>query len=141
MFVVGIDPLLRELDARLRGVRVGPVAVKAFGYMDDIQILSSNAMDTMLVDRLLSRYEQAAGLILNRKKCKILGLGAWAERERWPVPWLQPVDQMKTLGIYLSRTIGLTCKITWEKVQKSFSSSLCKPLSIVFYPPLNKEQS
>ena len=60
------------------------------------------------------------------KKSKIMGLGQWQGRMDWPVevPWLQPVSELKVLGIVLCPQYSETVRRTWEVVLRGFQKTL-----------------
>jgi hypothetical protein len=102
-FTIYIEPLLVLLEARLRGLFMGILREASIGYMDDINELGEDENDIVLTDQICRAFEAASGAILNRnRKTVILGLGSWAGRRDWPLPWLQAVDQAKVLGVMVT---------------------------------------
>ena len=74
---------------------------------------------------LVVKFEQYSGAILSRdKKCKVLGLGAWASRESWPVAWLKPVKSLKVFGIFVSDSYSEIISLNWEFRLQKFKNSI-----------------
>ncbi len=47
-------------------------------------------------------------------KTAILGLGAWAGRKFWPLPWVSALECLKTFGIMFVPSLGATTALSWE---------------------------
>ena len=72
---------------------------KLESYVDDSETIISSDSEFLLIEKLVRRFKDISGPILNRdKKTKVLGLGRWKGREDWPLPWLTSVSQLKILG-------------------------------------------
>jgi hypothetical protein len=116
-FTIYIEPLLVLLEARLRGLFMGILREASIGYMDDINELGEDENDIVLTDQICRAFEAASGAILNRnRKTVILGLGSWAGRRDWPLPWLQAVDQAKVLGVMVTPVFAASVAASWELV-------------------------
>ena len=103
LFIINIEPLFVKLERYIKGIRVGKVDQKGEGYVDDFSYISSETNDLIVVDRIFREFEELSGTLLHRsKKCKIIGLGKWAGRESWPLPWLQTVDRIKIFEIFVT---------------------------------------
>ena len=56
------------------------------GYCDDLNIMTDDLEDFGRLATNVFEFESVSGAILSRnKKCKVLGLGKWSEREEWPL--------------------------------------------------------
>ena len=52
---------------------------------------------------ILRRFENASGVRLNKQKTKLLGFGAWKDRQLWPVDGITILQENITiLGIQYS---------------------------------------
>ena len=71
-------------------------------YYDDLNVLTDGEEDfTKLADTVI-QFEDVSEAILSRdKKCKVLGVGIWSERNYWPLEWLKPVKSAKVFGIFI----------------------------------------
>jgi hypothetical protein len=125
LFVLYIEPFLRSLERRLAGLYVAGVRDVDFGYMDDVQIISGDVADLLTADVLCRRFEAASGAILNRnRKTAVLGLGSWAGRVAWPLPWLQASTPVKILGFMMTADFDTTVAATWDRVTAAVRSTL-----------------
>jgi hypothetical protein len=116
-FTIYIEPLLALLERRLRGLFMGTIREASIGYMDDINELGEDDNDIVLTDQICRAFEAASGVILNRnRKTVVLGLGSWAGRRDWPLPWLQAVDQAKVLGMVVTPVFATSVSASWELV-------------------------
>ena len=98
---------------------------KVEGYVDDSETLVTCDSEFLAIDHLIHRFENLSGAILNRdKKSKVLGLGSWKDRERWPLPWLVSVPQMKILGFIFHPIYKTMLEINWEEQYKKFDNTL-----------------
>ena len=54
-------------------------------YCDDVNILTENLKDLVVVNDAVQKFEAVSGAILSRdRKCKIIGFGRWKNKEDWP---------------------------------------------------------
>jgi hypothetical protein len=85
--------------------------------LDDINELGEDDNHIVLTDQICRAFEAASGAILNRnRKTVVLGLGSWAGRRDWPLPWLQAVDQAKVLGVVVTPVCTTSVSASWELV-------------------------
>jgi len=125
LFVIYVEPFLRRLAAVLTGMRLAGLRDWGFGYMDDVEVVSNDIADLPRVDDLCRRFEAAAGAILNRnRKTVVLGLGSWAGREEWPLPWLHHAPVVKVLGFSFSASVAASLDATWERVTAGITKTL-----------------
>jgi hypothetical protein len=66
-----------------------------------------------------------SGALLNRnRKTLILGLGSWAGRQDWPLPWLQAATFIKVLGFDIHPTFITSVEATWTQVLATIRSTV-----------------
>jgi hypothetical protein len=71
--------------------------------------------DLLVLDSSVKALEAVSGAILNRnRKSLILGLGAWAGRQEWPVVWLQPCTEVTVYGVTVAPSYKDTLRLSWE---------------------------
>jgi hypothetical protein len=117
LFTIHIEPFLVRLEALLRGLFVGAVREASLGYMDDIAAMGDTDADLITTDEVCRDFEAVSGAILNRnRKSVILGLGSWAGRQDWPLPWLLAVPQAKVYGVTFAATYRDTVAASWDRV-------------------------
>jgi hypothetical protein len=125
LFIIYLEPFLVRLEASLHGLQVAHIKEASFGYMDDVEILGSHLSDIKTVDTITLAFEAAAGALLNRnRKTLILGLGSWAGRQDWPLPWLQSATFIKVLGFDIHPTFTASVEATWSRVLASITSTV-----------------
>jgi hypothetical protein len=57
-------------------------------------------------------------------KSVILGLGSWAGRRDWSLPWLQAVDQAKVFGVTYAPVFASTVSASWDRVAAGVERAL-----------------
>jgi hypothetical protein len=107
---------------------MGILMEASIGYMDDINELGEDESDIVLTDQICRAFEAASGAILNRnRKTVILGLGSWAGRRDWLLPWLQAVDQAEVLGVMVTPVFATSVSASWELVADGLERVLPPP--------------
>ena len=124
LFIILVEPLLLMISKVLKGLKVGKVVQREEGYVDDVGGVSTDPNDLLLVDNIFTKFENLSGTVLNRSKCKIMGLGGWKGRVDWPLPWLEPVDSIKIYGVNFCPTIPETSLLSWQKCKEGFNNCL-----------------
>ena len=102
LFVVGILPLLIELQKRLKGIDIGDnVNHNVKGYMDDLKCFLKDEDEIFLVDNIITKFEKVSGLIVHRDptklKCNILCFGKHRQYRSWP-SWVNVSNKVKIVG-------------------------------------------
>ena len=79
LFVLCINPLLKALEKKLTGVKIGRRETKTtvIAYADDVTIVISKPEDVPIVRDTLKTYEEAIGAKINTQKSKAIALGLW----------------------------------------------------------------
>ena len=116
LFLIYVEPLLvrlqelcpvlilkgRELET-LKAPLVDGIQENQESFVDDVELLCTSNQDFIVIDECVARFEKLSGALLNRSsKSKVLGLGAWRERDSWPLTWLKSVNDLKVFGIILT---------------------------------------
>ena len=60
-------------------------------------------------------------MTLNRRKTKIMGLGGWEGEVNWPLPYLQPVNNVKIFGLEIYPNLKDTIDYTWANIIKNIN--------------------
>ncbi len=56
-----------------------------------------------------------SGVIINHnRKLAILGIGTWAGRQDWPLPWLASPTTLKVFGVKFAASIHQTTNASWQ---------------------------
>ena len=67
--------------------------------------------ESQLLAGIVNDFEQLSGAILSRdSKSMIIGLGTWANRDQWPLPWLKTVKRVKIFGIHVIEYMSVYIK-------------------------------
>ena len=117
LFIIYLEPMLRQLKRRMRGLAVPGGRVSARAYVDDVTIFAESEEDIAVAGDILLGYCNITGARLNKNKTQILGLGTWVEKRDWGVEWAQNTERMKLLGIEFEASIGKTIEGNWEKTK------------------------
>jgi len=80
LFVLCVDLLLRILDQKLPGIRIGKRARKtvAVAYADDITIFVTTPTDIPVINDAIQCYDKVTGARLNTRKSKALAVRGWS---------------------------------------------------------------
>ena len=125
LYIIYVEPLLNALEKALVGLRLPSVRQTLEAYCDDINLLTNDLEDISKMESLVVKFEQFSGAILSRnKKCKVLGLGAWAMKESWPVAWLKPVKSLKIFGIFVSESYSEMIALNWDFRLQKFRNAI-----------------
>jgi hypothetical protein len=125
LFVIHLEPYLVRLEKVLQGLRMGQVREASLGYVDDVNGLGRDLNDLATMDTITRDFERASGAILNRsRKSTIMGLGIWAGRHNWPLPWLRSVEEAKVYGVTFTPNFQTTVAKSWEEVASSVERTL-----------------
>ena len=113
------------MEANLTGLRFSNVKEVLESYCDDLNILTDQLQDFTKLSNIVTDFEKLSGAILSRdKKCKVLGLGKWSQKEHWPIPWLRPVKSVKVFGIIVSNRYSQIITENWKFRLEKFSNTL-----------------
>ena len=79
LFASCVDLLLRILDQKLTGIRIGKRVRKTVlvAYADDINIFVTTPTDIPIISDAIKCYKKATGARLNTRKSKVLVVGGW----------------------------------------------------------------
>jgi Reverse transcriptase (RNA-dependent DNA polymerase) len=126
LFILMIEPLLRRLQRDLAGLHVGRAKVAGLGYVDDVATVNSNPdEDLPALDSAVKDFEAASGAILNRnQKSVIVGLGEWAGRQEWPLPWLHVAPHAKVYGFVFAASVADILCLFWDRVVSGLKATL-----------------
>lgn len=91
------------------------------GYADDSSVIVGNDESIVETDRVIKKFELTTGAELNRNKTCIMGLGAWKNRNVWPLAWLESRNEVTILGVYFCNDYKDTVKINWGNVISKMS--------------------
>jgi hypothetical protein len=123
LYIIYMEPFLLSLGEICRGLRMADFSQVDEDYCDDVETLIEKEEDFKLVDTLFTRFEMCSGALLSRTyKSKVLGLGTWAGRTVWPLPWLQTVEELKVFGFQIRTNYDATLIRNWEVLVESFRS-------------------
>ena len=125
LFIIQIEPFLRVLCRLLPGLTVGEVKEMVEAYMDDVDAVGEKLADLILIDKVTERFEAVSGQILNRnRKSAVLGLGTWAGRQDWPLPWLHAPPTLKVFGVTFGPSLAASITASWAACQKGVQNAM-----------------
>lgn len=114
LFLISIEPLLLVLNKRLTGLSIAGLRQKKLAYMDDVHGVFSSLDDLKIMNQTFNEFEMLSGMVLNKKKTKIIGLGGWADRQAWPLDYLVTSDEIKIYGLTFKNTVKESISVTWR---------------------------
>ena len=149
-FGFGIDPLLRYLERRLKGIVITsqpllgpslpgePVPLppledrfKLMAYCDDVKPSVTSMSEFSTIDKACSLFENSSGCKLHRDpasgKCKFLPLSRWKgtlQQEDIPLRYMIISDSLEMVGVELKSTWVQTRKVNGEIVQARVSNTV-----------------
>ena len=125
LYIIYLEPLLVQLKLRLRGMCLGNIRHILEAYVDDVNIVVTNEEDFGTIDEVFDKFEGMSGALLNRdSKSKIIGLGEWAEREKWPLNWLKVEKCIKVFGFFFRSNFEEMSKENWQTAVGKFRKVL-----------------
>ena len=134
LFIIYIEPLLIYIERRAKGLPLlrplaspsGNEVVQCVeAYCDDLNVITDNDSDLLLVDCAGRKFEALSGTILYRnQKCKILGFGSWRQRKNWPLHYVQCVQEIKIFGVFLLNSYVQTLNRNWDYRYRKFEQSI-----------------
>ena len=72
LFALYIDPLLKRLNSSKQGCHIGHLAANAFGYADDVVLLTPSCEALKNMIKICENFAEEYKLNFNPKKCKII---------------------------------------------------------------------
>ena len=125
-FILAMEPLLKSLKRRLKGVVIrtvqvegpleegksGPLLLEEIfvvcSYGDDVKPFMNNMDKVKIIVELCTKLEKASGVKLHRDpqsgKCKILPLGKWHDKLKQntvPFDFIKLMDTLEVMGLKL----------------------------------------
>ena len=130
--IIYIEPLLVYIERRAVGLTMfrapnsnTSVVQCVEAYCDDLNVITDQDSDLLLVDHAVKQFEAISGAILSRNlKCKIMGVGSWSQRKKWPLPFVQSVQEIKIFGVFFLNSYVQTLKRNWDFRFKKFQQSV-----------------
>ena len=77
LYIMYIEPLMRKLQAELKGIRVGSTTYKTSGFIDDLRIYASEKEDVVALNDTINKFEKMTNSKINREKTQVLKMGDW----------------------------------------------------------------
>ena len=115
LYILYIEPLLVYIESHIAGLYIKNVRQAVEAYCDDLNVLTGNVNDLVVVNNAVEKYEKFSGAILSRDhKCKILGLGTWKNKTNWPLPYIVTVKEIKVFGVYIMDSYRNLLKRNWD---------------------------
>ena len=116
LYAICVDPLLRILEQKLTGIRIGKRGPKilALAYADDITIFITTPMDIPVIQESIHCYEKATGARLNTRKSRALALrGCRTNTNVLNIPYQ---TEIKILGVTFLNTVEQLMNKCWAIV-------------------------
>ena len=124
LYILYAEPLLVYIERKVTG-SIFPGLKNVEGYCDDLNVLTTNEEDLLVVDRAIVKFESISGAILSRnRKCEVIGFGKWKDREIWPLHYVRSVKEIKVFGIIIMNSYRDLLKSNWNYRIKNFESAL-----------------
>ena len=103
LYIIYIEPLLLYLERKIAGLRFAGLPKCLQAYCDDVNLLTNQSSDFLVLDSAVRKFEKVSGAILSRNnKCKVLGFGIWKDRSIWPLDYLKHVKEIKMFVIFIT---------------------------------------
>ena len=100
-------------------------SLKISGYADDTNMYTIDNESIVNIFNVITMFEAATGAILNKRKTKIYGIGAWKNKIEWPIPWLtSSTSFFESLGVIFSNDYQLAVLKNWESILNSIEIKL-----------------
>ena len=137
LYIVYIEPLLIYIEQKIAGLILPNIPPSLEAYCDDVNVITENETDLIVVNGAVKKFEDLSGAILSRdKKCKIIGFGKWKNRVDWPLQYLRTVKEIKVFGIFIMDSYRDLLKRNWsyrfDKFEQSLLSWSSRVLETIF---------
>ena len=91
--------------------------IKISGFADATNLFTVNYEGIISIFNTLSKFEAATGALINKRKTKIFGIGAWRNKTEWPISWLHSsVNSFESLGVIFANDYHLAATKNWENI-------------------------
>ena len=137
LYIIYVEPLLIYIEKRIVGLKIENMRQSVEAFCDDINIITSDINDLVIVDEAVKLFEKVSGAILSRNvKCKVIGFASWKNRNDWPLPYLSTVCEIKVFGVFVMNSYRCMINRNWEfrfeKLQKCLMSWSSRYLESIF---------
>ena len=129
LYILAFEPLIRNLNKRLQGIRLENQFFKVSAYADDLTIGIGSCTDWNKVLALVNLYESASNAKINKMKSKLVPLTPVARRVDLPnEDQFTKVEEQDTLTIlgYNILTNGQTEKSLWPTTIQKLKKAIDK---------------
>ena len=125
LYIIYIEPLLLMINKQTKGLRISSFVKKDEDFCDDLNFLSECENDLLVIEDVFVKFENISGAILSRSsKSKIMGLGTWKTKTKWPLNWLQLKPELKVFGFQITPVYKRTLDRCWEECYSGFVKTL-----------------
>ncbi|XP_026470777.1 uncharacterized protein LOC113375039 [Ctenocephalides felis] len=101
LFVIGLDPLLEELENKLEGQNIITKNVKILAYADDVTLIVKSNSEEIKSLEIIKSYCKSSGAEINEQKSTFLSLGMrWVRDSESNIP---ETPKIKYLGMIISK--------------------------------------
>ena len=108
LYIFYVEPLLTYIEANITGLKIENFSQSVEAFCDDLNVLTSDLSDLVVIDDAVHKFEHISGAVLSRvEKCKIIGFAAWKNKVSWPLPYLQTVKEVKVFGFFIMNSLFL----------------------------------
>ena len=136
LFIIYIEPFLRFLERKLKGLQIFGLTQLVEAYCDDVNVMTESEDDLLEVDKAVVKFEAMSGAVLSRnRKCCIMGFGGWKERSNWPLSYVKTEKEIKIFGIFINESYKSMVARNWSYRFAKFQNCL-KSWSSKFLPSL-----
>ena len=109
----------------MQGLNVAGIPQVLEAFCDDVNIVTENLEDLPKIENSVCKFEAMSGAILSRNyKCKIMGLGAWKNRDQWPLEYVTTDNEIKIFGVFFENSYRSMIKKNWDYRYGKFMSSI-----------------
>ena len=143
LYILYVEPLLVYIENRITGLSF-PSPRGSFldfekdeAYCDDLNVVTEDVNDLIIVDQAVGKFESLSGALLSRgNKCKIFGFGCWKKRTSWPLAYVECVNELKIFGIIFTDSYRTMLRRNWDyritKFEQSVISWSTRSLETIF---------
>ena len=115
LYIIYVEPLLMYIKNNISGLHMENLVQKEEAFCDDINVITSDDCDLLVVDEGVRKFESISGAIFSRnKKCSIIGFGSWKKRCSWPLAYLRSVKEIKIFGLFIENLYRSLVKKNWN---------------------------
>ena len=118
LFLIAIEPLLISIrnNQAIKGITYEGIEFKTSAYADDVTLFLNDMEGIKVVTKTLEDFGALTGLLINKQKSEVMGMGQWTNNVQLANIGLRLVDAMKVTGITICHDPDRQSKLNFDPI-------------------------